>query len=202
MRSTSYSNISQDQPARECVFSVLDFETTGSVAGWPVEPWQLGIVSLRQGKVSKENMYETLLQIGERPFNPQVPGRHAQIRKELAKAPAPGEIWPEISELLCGMPLVAHNIGTERSVLSKMAPLHRFGPWIDTLQLTRRHYPGLESKALDQVIPRLKLDWRLQQLCPGREAHDALYDAFASAVLLEHFLSLPGWENVALGALI
>ncbi len=196
------SKIGRHTLARECVFSVLDFETTGSVAGWPVEPWQLGIVTFRKGCVSSESSYETLLRVGERPFNPQAPGRHAQLREELEEAPTPGELWPEISERLCNRPLVAHNIGTERSVLAKMAPLHRFGPWIDTLTLTRRYYPALESKALDEVIPCLGLDSKLALLCPGREAHDALYDAFACAVLLEYFLSLPGWENVTLGALI
>lgn len=188
--------------AHECVFSVMDFETTGSVAGWPIEPWQLGIVSIREGRVFHDDVYETLMHIGERPFNPQAPGRHAQLRHELSLAPTPGEIWPEISELICNRPLVAHNIGTERSVLSNMAPLHRFGPWVDTLRLTRKYYPDLESKALDKVIPRLGLTPRLKNICPGRAAHDALYDTFACAVLLEHFLSLPGWENVTLAALM
>ena len=188
--------------ARECAFSVLDFETTGSVNGWPVEPWQVGVVSLEGGLVIVESAFESLLHVGERPFNPQAPGRHAQLRAELNRAPAPGDIWPELSGLLCGRPLAAHNIGTERGVLSAMAPLHRFGPWVDTLALTRRFYPGLESKALEYVISALALNGRVSALCPGREAHDALYDAFACAVLLEHFLSLPGWESVTLGALI
>lgn len=189
-------------PARECVFSVMDFETTGSVSGWPVEPWQLGIVTIREGRVSAESSYETLMHIGERPFNPQAPGRHAQLRHELSEAPTPGELWPEISGLICNRPLVAHNIGTERSVLAKMAPLHRFDLWVDTLALSRKYYPALESKALDEVIPELGLAQRVNDLCPGREAHDALYDAFACAVLLEHFIALPGWENVTLGALM
>ena len=196
------SKSSKHTPAHECVFSVLDFETTGSVAGWPVEPWQVGIVTLKQGRVVAASEFETLMHIGDRPFNPLAPGRHAQLRHELAQAPAPGELWPEISALVCGRPLVAHNIGTERSVLSKMAPLHRFGPWVDTLALARKYYPTLESKALDDVIPDLGLLQRVNDLCPGRGAHDALYDAFACAVLLEHFLSLPGWKNVTLGALM
>ncbi len=196
------TKISRHTLARECVFSVMDFETTGSVAGWPVEPWQVGIVTIEQGRVLAGSFYEALMHIGERPFNPHAPGRHAQLRHELAQASAPGELWPEISELICGMPLVAHNIGTERSVLSKMAPLHRFDLWVDTLALSRKYYPALESKALDDVIPDLGLTQRVNDLCPGRGAHDALYDAFACAALLEHFLSLPGWENVTLGALI
>lgn len=192
----------KNTPACECVFSVIDFETTGAVAGWPVEPWQVGVVSFQNGRVLSGSGFETLLYIGERPFNPQAPGRHAQLRDELSRASTPGELWPELSEMVCGRPLAAHNIGTERSVLAQIAPLHNFGPWVDTLTLSRKYYPDLESKALDDVILRLGLPRRVEELCPGRTAHDALYDAFACAVLLEHFLALPGWENVTLGALL
>ena len=192
----------RNTPACECVFSVIDFETTGSVSGWPVEPWQVGIVPLQKGQVLAESAFESLMRVEDRPFNPQAPGRHAQLREELRVAPVPGELWPQLTELLCGRLLVAHNIGTERSVLSRIAPLHRFGPWVDTLSLTRKYYPGLESKALDVVACELFLTERIEMLCPGRAAHDALYDAFACAVLLEHFLALPGWEHVTLGSLL
>ncbi len=188
--------------ARGCTFAIIDFETTGTVAGWPIEPWQVGIVSLENGRVQPATQFESLLHVGERPFNPMAPGRHAQLRDDLMAAPAPQLLWPELASRLCDRPLVAHNIGTERGVLTRIAPIHNLGPWVDTLRLTRRHYPGLASKALDSVISDLGLLPRVRQLCPGREAHDALYDAVACAVLLEHFLDLPGWENVTLGALM
>ncbi|MDD2598686.1 MAG: 3'-5' exonuclease [Kiritimatiellae bacterium] len=188
-------------PARECIFSVIDFETTGAVAGYQVEPWQVGIVSVAYGEVKADNFFDSYLYINDRPFNPMAPGRHAQIRHKLSLASTPGKIWPSLLPWLGGRPLAAHNIGTERSVLTSIAPLHCLGPWVDTLTLTRRSYPGLQSKALDCVIEELGLKPRVEELCPGRDAHDALYDAFACAVLLEHYLALPGWENVTLGAL-
>ncbi|MDR2849354.1 MAG: 3'-5' exonuclease [Verrucomicrobiota bacterium] len=187
--------------ARAASLSVIDFETTGSVAGYPIEPWQVGIVRFRNGRVCAEESFESLVRVGSRPFNPRAPGRHAQLRAELAAAPAPGELWPELAAWATGAPLAAHNIGTERGVLSRLAPLHRFGPWIDTLALIRRARPGLASHALDEVTAALGLEARVRALCPGRDAHDALYDAFACAVLLEYLLSLPGWEHVTLEAL-
>jgi DNA polymerase III epsilon subunit-like protein len=182
-------------------FSVIDFETTGSVAGYRIDPWQVGIVSVVQGVVRCETQYESLLRIGERPFNMRAPGRHALIRDQLAVAPTPSEVLPELVQRLSNVPVVAHNMGTERSQLLAMAPLHKFGPWIDTLKLTRKAYPMLESKALEDVIDVLGLRIRVNEICPGREAHDALYDAVACAALLEHFLSLPGWERVTVEAL-
>ena len=187
--------------ARSARFAVVDFETTGAVPGYPVEPWQVGVVRVCQGGVRPDESFETLLRVGDRPFNPRAPGRHAQLREQLAEAPSPGELWPVLATWLTGVPLVAHNAGTERSVLTRLAPLHRLGPWVDTLTLVRRAYPGLASKALEDVMDALGLTARVQALCPGREAHDALFDAFACAALLEHFLGLPGWERVTVEAL-
>ncbi len=187
--------------ARRACFVALDFETTGSVPGYAVEPWQIGMVRLREGRVCAEETYESLLHVGDRPFNPRAPGRHAQLRDRLAVAPTPGEQWPVWEAWLCGAPLVAHNVGTERTLLTRLAPFHRLGPWIDTLAWVRRAYPMLTSKALDDAVAALGLAPRVQSLCPGREAHDALYDAFACAVLLEHLLALPGWERVTVEAL-
>lgn len=182
---------------------MLDFETTGSVPGYPVEPWQLGMVRMRGGKVGGPgDAWERLLRIDpDRPFNPRAPGRHARLRGALAAAPTFPECWPEVSPWLTGGPLAAHNIGTERSMLERLAPLHRLGPWIDTLALVRHAYPGLPSKALDDVAAALGLTGRIESLCPGRAPHDALYDAFACGVVLEHLLSLPGWGDLTVGAL-
>jgi DNA polymerase-3 subunit epsilon len=182
-------------------FSVIDFETTGAVAGYRIEPWQVGVVSVEQGVVQGDTQYESLFRVGDRPFNLRAPGRHALLRDQLALAPTSGEVLPELVQRLSTVPVVAHNIGTERNQLRAMAPLHTFGPWIDTLKLTRNAYPALESKSLEDVIDALGLRMRVNALCPGREAHDALYDAVACAVLLEHFLALPGWERVTVEAL-
>lgn len=187
--------------ARDACFAAVDFETTGSVAGYPVEPWQVGVARVRGGRVCAGECFESLLRVGDRPFNPRAPGRHAALRAELAAAPAPGELWPELAEWVAGVPLAAHNAGTERGVLARVAPLHRFGPWVDTLALVRRAYPALGSKALGDVVAALGLGPRVRALCPGREAHDALYDAVACAALLEHVLALPGWERVTVEAL-
>ncbi len=183
-------------------FVVLDFETTGAVAGWPVEPWQLGLVHVDEGRIRSEG-FESLLRVAaDRPFNPHAPGRHAQVRDRLAVAPTLTELWPTLAGRVMGVPLVAHNIGTERSLLAQALPMHRLGPWLDTLRLVRRYYPGLASAGLGQVVASLGLQSRVAQCCPGRQCHDALYDAFACALLLEHFLQLPGWERVTVPALL
>lgn len=189
-------------PVRELSLCAMDFETTGAVPGFPVEPWQVGMVAITNGRVVPESAFESWLRVApDRPFNRRAPGRHAQIRDTLVQSPTMAELWPELEPRCVGVPIVAHNIGTERTMLTKSAPLHQFGPWVDTLALIRRVCPGLHSKALNDVVTALNLQSRLNELCP-RAPHDALYDAFACAVLLEWLLSQPGWEQLPLRAVI
>ena len=187
--------------ARDVCLTVLDFETTGAVAGHPDEPWQVGMVELQAGRVTGRYHESYLRVAAARPFNPYAPGRHAEIRHVLAAAPPLADLWPVWRPWLEGRPLAAHNIGTEKKFLQRVAPLHEFGPWIDTLKLARRVRPDLEGHSLAEVCEALGLVGRARELCPGREWHDALFDAFASALVLERGLALPGWEDVSVEAL-
>ena len=132
---------------------------------------------------------------------PALQAQNPPAAPAAAAAPAPAELWPAWRPWVAGRPLVAHNVGTERKFLRRAAPLHEFGPWIDTLKLARRVRPDLAGHALADVCRALGLAPRLRELCPGRDWHDALFDAFASALVLEHCLALPGWEDVGLDAL-
>ena len=177
----------------------IDFETTGAVPGYSNEPWQLGMVDVVNGVLAPQTKWETLFRVGDRPFSPRAVGRYADIRDKLAVAPSPFELWPVLARRLVGVPLAAHNAGTERTVLTRLAPLTRFGPWVDTLKLGRRLYPRLASHRLGEFVVALGLQPRVDAVCPGRTWHDALYDACAGAVLLEHFLSLPCLRGLASG---
>jgi len=183
--------------------TVLDYESTGVLAGYPNEPWQIGMVTLRAGRVDAGSMFESLLRVdAARPFNPHAPGRHALLRSEIAEAPTPQELWTRIEPRLAGRPLCAHNVATEKKFIRAMAPMHSFGPWIDTLRIARKVWPGHSSYSLGDLVGLLDLESRVDALCPGKEAHDALYDAVASAMLLEHLLEQPGWGRITLGELL
>ena len=173
----------------------LDFESTGSVPGLPNQPWQIGIAPIADGEVGA-GLFDSLLRVGPRPFNPHAPGRHALLRTEIASAPTLHELWPQVMARLAGTCIVAHNAGTERSLLAAAAPLHAFGPWIDTLPLARAAWPGLPSYELERLTEGFGLAPGIARLCPGRAPHDALYDAVACAVLLLHLLRQPGWETL------
>lgn len=179
----------------------IDFETTGLVQGWPNEPWQIGLCRFSTAQnAAHPDCYSSFLHVPrERPFNAFAPGRHSILRDELAAAPSLAGIWDEVSPRLAGCVLVAHNIGTERSMLRRAAPLSRLGPWIDTLAIARRMLPGRSSYALEDIVPDLGLAARVEGLAPpGAAPHDALYDAIACAEVLRFFIAagLSSWNAV------
>lgn len=183
------------------IAAAVDFETTGSLPGFPNEPWQIGIAEIRDGEISTE-LFDSLINVGDRPFNRYVPGRHAQLRAQIAVAPTFEQLWPVVSEQLAGRVLVAHNTGTERSILSAASPLHVFGPWIDTLVLSRFAWPALPSHALEDVVSALGIAHAVSARCPGRGPHDACYDAVASAAVLLHLLEQPQWQSMTAADLV
>jgi DNA polymerase III epsilon subunit-like protein len=188
--------------ARDALITAIDFEGTGAVSGWRDEPWQVGLIALRQGRVVPESAFESLLRIGDRPFNRHAPGRHAQWRDQMRTAPDLPALWPGLGPRLEGSVLAAHNPATERRYLSHAFPLHPPGITLDTLALTRLAYPKLAAYRLGDLLERLCLTPRVQQLVPERGPHDALYDATGCAVLLEHILALPGWDTASVETLV
>lgn len=76
-----------------------------------------------------------------------------------------------------------------------------WGPWIDTLSIYRRLYPGLDSYGLGELSERFHCTERIAELagehCPigRRRPHCALYDAIASALLLLRLESVDGLKD-------
>jgi len=188
--------------ALEATITIIDFESTGTVAGYPDEPWQVGVVRFEAGRINPNESFTTLLQVNSRPFSRHAPGRHEHLRAEISVAPVLAELWPQLRRWLVGHPLAAHNVSTEKRILGRAFPMHSIGPWIDTLSLARVAHPECASHRLEDLITGFGLKDKVEQCAPERAPHDALYDATSSGVLLEYLLRLQGWEDVTLDALI
>jgi DNA polymerase III epsilon subunit-like protein len=80
--------------------------------------------------------------------------------------------------------------------------MHPMTSWIDTLRLARLAFPERSSHRLSDLVEGMELHPRVEDLVPGRSPHDALYDAVASAALLEAFLDFPEWKDVTMDALL
>ena len=79
--------------------------------------------------------------------------------------------------------LVAHNIATERTILTRIAPLTKWGPWTDTLKFARARYPKLPNYQLGELCEAFGCVPQME----GRTWHDGLYDAVACAELAIRF---------------
>lgn len=187
--------------ASEAEMTVLDFEATGSVGSHPNEPWQIGLVRFAAGRVVEQPVFESLLRVGDRPFSRHAPGRHADLRDGLRTAPRLPDLWPTLKPWIDGRPLVAHHAATEKRFLADAYPLRLMGPWVDTLKLARLAFPQLASHKLGDILAALGIAGQVEKLAPGRQPHDALYDAAGAAVLLQYLFELPTWRNVSLDAL-
>lgn len=188
--------------AVESTLTVVDFESTGKVEGFPDEPWQIGMVLFQNGQVVDAQSFTSLLRVGSRPFSPYAPGRHFALRDRMRSAPTLPELWPRLKPWLTGRPLCAHNVSTERRFLGRAFPLHGGGPWIDTLKLARIAYPEQASHKLEDLLHSLELAVRVDVLCPDLAPHDALYDSVACGILLEHLLQQPAWDGMTVETLV
>ena len=112
---------------------------------------------------------------------------HGITPAELADAPALEMLWPEIKQRMRGAGIVAHGKGTEKRFL-RAFPGHGFGPWVDTLLLARAVWPGLPDHGLGTVCEALGLVAAVHDAVPGKNWHDALFDAAASLILLRHLI--------------
>jgi len=190
-------------PAASARLWAVDFESTGTVAGYPDQPWQLALVPVIDGTVRPGDAFETYLRIEPgRPFSPFAPGSWIEKRAILADAPELSSLAASCSSRIGAAPLVAHNTATEKKFFRKAWPLHRPGPWIDTLKLARIAFPGLASYELETLIQSVGLSDQLNKLLPGRISHDALYDATACALLLGRMLEDTRWRVRSVGDLV
>ena len=153
-------------------FVAIDFETTGYENGGKNEPWQLGLAIVRGGAIveTREFFFEVRDGAGSGRPDGECP---------ICPSGTLLETFPDWSPLLMGQRLVAHNIACEKTILTRTAPLTKWGPWVDTLKLAKARYPKLPSYALGDLCAMFGCEPAFE----GRTWHDGLYDAIACANL-------------------
>lgn len=171
---------------RHCRFCAIDFESAGASRGMTDQPVQVGL-SAWSADGGHGDPFVSYLFTGQ-PVQWSARKVHGIGPEQLADAPTLLSLWPELKPRLAGAVVVAHGKGTEKRFL-RAFPGHGFGPWLDTLLLARAVWPGLGDHTLGGLCTALALTDRVRQLVPERNWHDALFDAAASLVLLEHLVS-------------
>jgi DNA polymerase III subunit epsilon len=164
----------------ETSFAAIDFESAGIRRGSTEVPVQIGIALMHRLEISGN--FGSFL-FTEQPITWAAQKVHGICAKDLAGAPRLPELWPQVHHLLHNRWLVAHGSATERRFL-RAFPFHGFGPWVDTLKLSRAVWPEKDSFALGDLVRALGLEDDLRKALPAFRWHDALSDAMASLILL------------------
>jgi DNA polymerase III subunit epsilon len=169
----------------EAPFAAIDFESAGIRRGSTDVPVQIGIALMQSLEFSESF---TSFLFTDQPITWAAYKVHGIRASDLTGAPRLLELWPQIRRLLEKRWIVAHGSATERRFL-RAFPFHGFGPWIDTLKLSRALWPGKRSFALGDLILDLGLEPELRGAVPSFRWHDALSDAVASLVLLRRVVA-------------
>ena len=156
-------------------------------------PVQAGIAQMRGMEMLPVTFLRTYINPG-RPVTWAAQRVHGITTEQFGSAPEMKSLWPDFRARLSGNVIVAHGAGTEKRFL-RAFPLHGFGPWLDTVTLARRAWPGLGDYSLEALAGVLGLRAELDRLCPGLRFHDALYDAAGSLLVLRTLITGAGLED-------
>ena len=173
---------------REISAAALDFESAGERPDEAGVPIQIGIAAMERLEPQVDAFFRSYLNPG-RPVTWAARKVHGIGDDDLSGAPSLLSLWPEIRGRLVGRWIVAHGSGTEKRFL-RAFPLHGFGPWVDTLTLSRKILPGRHSYALADLCGELGVESEAATLLPGFRWHEALSDALASLLLLRRLVQL------------
>jgi DNA polymerase III subunit epsilon len=177
--------MSAQSPIQQLSFVAIDFESAGAATGQTDVPIQVGIAHWSPEHGMGESFVSFLHTTQNIHWSAQKV--HGITVADLAEAPSMLSLWPVIKGHLHDRVIVAHGKGTEKKFL-RAFPGHGFGPWVDTLLLSRANWPEWSDHSLGALCDALQITEKVQAACPARNWHDALFDAIASLFLLEKIL--------------
>lgn len=171
---------------RDCRFTAIDFESAGAARGMTDSAVQIGMACWSMENGHSDSFVSYLHT--DQPVLWSARKVHGIGPEQLADAPSLLSLWPELKRRMAGAAVVAHGKGTEKRFL-RAFPGHGFRPWIDTLLVARAAWPDLADHSLGALCVAHGLDEKVRSLVEGKSWHDALFDAVASLVLLEHVVA-------------
>ncbi|MDR3217294.1 MAG: 3'-5' exonuclease [Clostridiaceae bacterium] len=161
-------------------FVVFDFETTGVDAS--DAPVQLGACKMVDGKIVET--FQTLINPG-RKIPIETSRIHGIYDKDVVDAPSIKEVLPDFFKFTREAVLAAHNAPFDMGFLKRAAEPEGYvfdNMITDTCQLARQHVKGAPNNKLGTLCEFFKIELNC--------AHNAIYDAVATAKLLKEIAKL------------
>jgi DNA polymerase-3 subunit epsilon len=172
----------------DCVFAVVDVETTGCRAAGSDRVIELAVVAVHGQR--RERVFERLIN-PRRPIPRGVTAITRIVDADVRRAPGFADVVDEVVAALSGRIFAAHNarfdwafLGAELQRCRGMVP---GGPRLCTVRLARRLVTGAESCGLDWLSQYFGLE------NPAR--HRAGGDAWTTALLLLRLIELARGEG-------
>ena len=169
-----------NSPIGSLSFAAIDFESAGAEQGKTDHPVQIGIASCGAQEETPDLWISYIAT--DTPVLWSAARIHGITTDMLRHAPSFPSLWADIRTRLAGKIIIGHNPSTERRFL-RTFPGHGFGPWVDTLMLAKMCLPGLHNYSLSHVADSLDITSSVRTLLPGKNWHDALFDALASLLI-------------------
>lgn len=180
-------------------FAAIDFESAGVTKGATDHPIQLGLACWSPPQ-AVEDLFVSYLST-DQPVAWSAQRVHGITVDDLKDAPDLLSLWPELRARLQGSVVVAHGKGTEKRFL-RAFPGHGFGPWLDTLSLSRAVWPGLPDHSLSAVCDAMAITPHIHEIVSGKNWHDALFDSVASLLVLRYAVNLLDLHHVPLADIV
>lgn len=165
-------------------YAYIDVETTGFSAETD-RVLQIALVHL-SADLTIENSWVTLVNPDLRYIGAfQI---HRITNATLVGAPSFAAIWPALQERLAGRTVAAHNLPFDARMVNSEATRYGKKPpidadaGIDTVDLAKSLLPSLPNRKLPTVCRELEV--------PLTNAHDALADATAGALVLAKLITM------------
>jgi DNA polymerase-3 subunit epsilon len=157
-------------------FVAIDFETANTNRS---SVCSIGLVVVKSGTVAEE--YYQLIKPTDMYFDPICVRIHGITPEDVKDAPSFNEVWTDISHLLEGNLVIAHNASFDMSVLRHSLDECKFDypsfSYNCTVNVSKKTWPGLHSYSLNVVAEYLQIEFK---------HHHALEDAqVAAQVYLE-----------------
>lgn len=135
-------------------FTVVDVETTGLNSQLD-EIIEISILSVVNNKLTEE--FTTLVNPG-RHIDPGASKVNHIYDSDVASAPSPAKVAPQVWALMCGRPVVGHNVKFDLNFISKWIEMLGESAdmeYIDTYPFSRKMLPGMPNYKLQTLVDEL-----------------------------------------------